>query len=83
MIIGRLTEAARPPFDKIDAIRKQVEVYELMYESEENETPKRIPLTVTIGAAAYSNEVNIEDWVNIADKRLYVGKYNGKNRVVC
>lgn len=77
LIIGRLTEASRPPFDKIDQIRQQVEEYELMY----NE--KRVPLTVTIGAAAYSNETNIEDWVSIADKRLYVGKYNGKNRVVC
>lgn len=79
LIIGRLMEAARPPFEKIDEIRRQVEEYELVYELEN----KRVPLTVTIGAAAYSNEVNIEDWVSIADKRLYVGKYNGKNRVVC
>lgn len=79
LIIGRLMEASRPPFEKIDAIRKQVEEYELIFEAEN----KRVPLTVTIGAAAYSNETNIEDWVSIADKRLYVGKYNGKNRVVC
>lgn len=79
LIIGKLMEAARPPFDKIDEIRKQVETYELVYDIEN----KRVPLTVTIGAAAYSNETNIEDWVSIADKRLYVGKYNGKNRVVC
>lgn len=77
LIIGNLTEASRPPFDKIDKIRQQVENYKLMYEE------KRVPLTVTIGVAAYSNETNIEDWVSIADKRLYVGKYNGKNRVVC
>lgn len=77
LIIGNLTEASRPPFDKIDKIRQQVEDYKLMYED------KRVPLTVTIGVAAYSNETNIEDWVSIADKRLYVGKYNGKNRVVC
>lgn len=82
LIIGRLMEASRPPFDKIDGIRKQVEAYELMYEDEEKGTSKRVPLTVTIGAAAYSNETIIEDWVSIADKRLYVGKYNGKNRVV-
>ena len=83
LIIGRLMEATRPPFDKIDAIRGQVEEYELMCESEDADIPKRVPLTVTIGAAAYSNETTIEDWVSIADKRLYVGKYNGKNRVVC
>ena len=83
LIIGRLTEASRPPFEKIDAIRKQVEDYELMYDAEGQKTPERISLTVTIGAAAYSNEAGIEDWVSIADKRLYVGKYNGKNRVVC
>lgn len=77
LIIGGLTEASRPPFDRIDKIRQQVEAFELMYGE------KRVPLTVTIGAAAYSNETNIEDWVSIADKRLYVGKYNGKNRVVC
>jgi len=79
LIIGRLMEASRPPFGKIDEIRKQVEAYELVYEPEN----KRVPLTVTIGAAVYSKETSIEDWVSIADKRLYVGKYNGKNRVVC
>ena len=79
LIIGRLMEASRPPFEKIDAIRKQVEEYELIFEVEN----KRVPLTVTIGAAVYSKEATIEDWVSIADKRLYVGKYNGKNRVVC
>lgn len=79
LIVGRLSEASRVPFDKIDGIRKQVEAYELIYQPEN----KRVPLTVTIGAATYSNEPSIEDWVSIADKRLYVGKYNGKNRVVC
>lgn len=78
LIIGSLSEASRVPFDKVDGIRRQVEEYELIYEPEN----KRVPLTVTIGAAAYSNERSIEDWVSIADKRLYVGKYNGKNRVV-
>lgn len=79
LIVGQLSEASRVPFDKIDGIRKQVEAYELIYQPEN----KRVPLTVTIGAATYSNEPSIEDWVGIADKRLYVGKYNGKNRVVC
>lgn len=79
LIVGSLSEASRVPFDKVDGIRKQVEGYELIYEPEN----KRVPLTVTIGAAAYSHESCIEDWVSIADKRLYVGKYNGKNRVVC
>ena len=81
LIVGRLIEASRPPFDKIDSIREQVEEYELMYEN--GEVNKRVPLTITIGAAAYSKETTIEEWVSIADKRLYVGKYNGKNRVVC
>ncbi len=81
LIVGRLIEASRPPFDKIDSIREQVEEYELMYEN--GEVNKRVPLTITIGAAAYSKETTIEEWVSIADRRLYVGKYNGKNRVVC
>lgn len=78
LISGRLMEASRVPFDKVDGIRKQIEEYELICETEN----KRVPFTVTIGGAAYSVEACIEDWISIADKRLYVGKYNGKNRVV-
>lgn len=79
LIVGNLTEASRVPFEKVDGIRKKIEEYELIYQPDK----KRVPLTVTIGAAEYSNEKNIDDWVSVADKRLYIGKNNGKNQVVC
>ena len=39
-------------------------------------------ITITMGVAEYEKEHSLEEWVEVADKKLYVGKYNGKNRVV-
>ena len=39
-------------------------------------------LTVTIGAARYQSGQTVEEWINIADNRLYNGKQTGKNRVI-
>lgn len=42
-----------------------------------------IGVTVTIGANEYGEGKGLEEWIQLADKKLYVGKYNGKNQVVC
>ena len=39
-------------------------------------------LTITIGFAVYQPGLTMTDWINIADKKLYAGKYSGKNQVV-
>ena len=43
---------------------------------------KEIKVTMTFGFADYSEAMNIEKLVSIADSRLYYGKKNGKNQIV-
>lgn len=43
---------------------------------------KEIKVTMTFGFADYSEAMSIEKLVSIADKRLYIGKKSGKNRIV-
>lgn len=41
-----------------------------------------IHVTMTFGLCDYSDAMNIEKLISLADKRLYIGKKNGKNRIV-
>ena len=40
---------------------------------------KEIHITITIGIEQYSNDIKTEEWINLADKKLYRGKNSGKN----
>ncbi len=42
----------------------------------------RIKITMTFGLCDYSDATNIEKLISLADKRLYIGKKNGKNQIV-
>ena len=42
----------------------------------------QVRLTVTLGLAPYDGETDLTDWINLADKKLYLGKRSGKNQVV-
>lgn len=39
-------------------------------------------LTITIGLTQYKEGMTLDEWVNTADKKLYAGKYSGKNKVI-
>ncbi len=39
-------------------------------------------ITVSIGISSWSEVSSIEDWLEISDKRLYLAKEQGRNRVV-
>ena len=41
-----------------------------------------ISITLTIGAAEHADGQNADEWVKVADSRLYYGKNHGKNQVV-
>ena len=41
-----------------------------------------VNMTVTIGLARYHEGQTLDEWLNLADRRLYRGKQSGKNRVV-
>lgn len=40
-----------------------------------------INLTVTVGVARYQNGQTVDEWINVADGRLYNGKQTGKIRL--
>ena len=42
----------------------------------------RINVTMTFGLCDYGDAMDIEKLISLADKRLYIGKKNGKNRIV-
>ncbi len=43
---------------------------------------KVLHITVTIGMASYHAGMNMREWIESADNRLYEGKRSGKNKVV-
>ena len=41
-----------------------------------------IPVSITIGVAHYETPMSLDQWIQAADRKLYMGKGNGKNQVV-
>lgn len=59
-----------------ERIRKAIDEYEFYYEG------KSLHVTITLGVAGYYASSKIKTLIEIADKRLYKGKENGRNQVV-
>ena len=59
-----------------EQIRTDVEHFKIVHEDQE------FFCTVTLGLQVYQEEEGIEENINCADKALYYGKRNGKNRSV-
>lgn len=59
-----------------EKIRLEIQNMKLSFERRD------IRVTMTFGLCDYGDAMNIEKLISIADKRLYVGKGNGKNQVV-
>lgn len=57
-------------------LRKKIEKSELKYRN------RKIKLTISIGVTSYKKEKSLEELINKADKRMYMAKREGKNRVV-
>lgn len=57
-------------------IRASIEAYEFNYEG------KTLHVTITLGVSAYYSSAKVKTLIEIADKRLYKGKENGRNQVV-
>ncbi len=60
----------------LNDIRKFVGNHDFEYEE------YKFNITITMGVATYEQGQSVEDWVNVADKKLYAGKYSGKNKLV-
>lgn len=63
-------------FDKLEEFRKSVEKESFEVGS------NKMKITVTIGAAKYTNGISLEKWIELADERMYTGKNTGKNKTV-
>ncbi len=57
-------------------IRSAIESYEFNYEG------KALHVTITLGVSGYYSSSKVKTLIEIADKRLYKGKANGRNQVV-
>ncbi len=57
-------------------IRTAIEAYEFYYEG------KTLHVTITLGVSGYYSSSKVKTLIEIADKRLYKGKENGRNQVV-
>ncbi len=76
VIISKIENDNKYTFDKIDNIRKSVEKSRYQYDDE------LVKVTITMGVASYENNLSIDEWISIADKKLYKGKESGKNRTI-
>lgn len=61
----------------LEDIRQSVAIKDFVYDEKTT-----INLTVTIGVARYQEGQSVDEWINVADARLYKGKQTGKNKVV-
>ena len=43
---------------------------------------EKLNITITIGVAEYTKDISLEQWVELADEKMYSGKNTGKNKVV-
>ena len=75
LLLGKTDDITRER-DKLDRFRADVEHHAFFFEGQQ------LHLTITIGLAAYEPGTELIDWVNMADKKLYLGKRSGKNQVV-
>ncbi len=66
----------KPDYRLLENIRREVEQHEFTYEQQ------KLRLTITIGVAKYEDGMSIDSWIDVADKKLYIGKKSGKNRLV-
>lgn len=62
--------------DILEVLRKTVCEEAFIYQD------KAIQVSITIGAADYQKGMTLDNWIQEADSKLYIGKNNGKNQVV-
>ena len=76
VVIAKKDEDINETYKRIDAIRDTIANYNFKYNN------KKLKSTITIGVALYEDDESLDAWITRADKKLYVGKHNGKNQMV-
>ena len=62
--------------EKLEILRKTIEKEVFEFEKQ------KVKITITIGVADYAPNMELESWIQAADKKMYSGKKSGKNKVV-
>lgn len=65
-----------PPFEQLEKLRKMIDEEKVKFGNVE------VHITITVGAVKYVDKTNLEEWVELADQKMYSGKNSGKNKVV-
>ncbi len=76
IIVSKIYGDINKMYQKLDEFRKVIK--NNIFKFNENE----IHITITIGVKQYENNIGIDEWINLADNKLYVGKNNGKDKTV-
>ena len=64
------------PFKRLEALRKSIESETFDFEG------APIKITITIGVAKFAKNITLEQWIDLADTKMYSGKKTGKNKTV-
>ena len=67
---------AEDAFDKLETLRKAIEKEVFEFEGNQHR------ITITTGASNYQKDMTLEEWVNLADNKMYFGKNSGKNKTI-
>ena len=59
--------------DRLEQLRTAIEKESMEFEN------VKINVTITIGAVNHSKDISLEEWIEEADKKMYIGKNSGKN----
>lgn len=76
MVVQTQYEHISQCYQRLNNWRKQIEKEKFIYNSQQ------IPVTITAGIAEFKQGDNVEEIIQLADERLYIGKGCGKNCVV-
>ena len=63
-------------FKRLEELRERIQKEVFSVEG------SKINLTITIGATKYIKDITLENWVELADEKMYLGKNSGKNKTV-
>lgn len=76
LVEGPCATDGKPDYRLLESIRREVEQHQFIYEQ------YSLHLTITLGVAKYEEGMSLDEWIDTADKKLYIGKKSGKNRMV-
>lgn len=76
VILSRISDSYEDTISKLDSVRHGIEVHNFKYYR------KNLKSTITMGAQDYKDDIDLDEWIRLADSKLYEGKKKGKNVLV-